>query len=263
MKKNSFIILSALWLTYSCADQVDKNVDWPEWPSRPVVSEASLLGSDGSSDVVAGDPVVFTANVHDDYNDLSSCTITIKYAGATAMEKTLELTGNTATLREEFDMPFSANLSSELVPDVSFEVVNTANGRVTRRLGAEQSVTVSRPVISDELFIVDNLGHTFKLEKNDSDYGYAPSASTDFTTLSGKFVIAEKLSGTSPDYSSFVWGFLDGKIGVIDSDGEWIETPDSGGYGFKRLGFDTYTFELDKLVNYSLTVRKDDMDSQE
>lgn len=263
MKKNSFIILSALWLTYSCAGQVDKNVDWPEWPSRPIVSEASLLGSDGSSDVVAGDPVVFTANVRDDYNDLSSCTITIKYAGATAMEKTLELNGNTATIREEFDMPFSANLSSELVPDVSFEVVNAANGRVTRRLGAEQSVTVSRPVISDELFIVDNLGHTFKLEKTDSDYGYAPSASTDFTTLSGKFVIAEKLSGTAPDYSSFVWGFSDGKIGVIDSDGEWIETPDSGGYGFKRLGFDTYTFELDKLVNYSLTVRKDDMDSQE
>ena len=56
MKKNCFIILSALWLTYSCAGQVDKNVDWPEWPSRPIVSEASLLGSDGSSNVVAGDP---------------------------------------------------------------------------------------------------------------------------------------------------------------------------------------------------------------
>ena len=263
MKKYIYILPAFLCLMISCAEKVDRQMDWPEWPSRPVIAEAGLKGSDGASDVVAGRSVIFTAEIKDEYNELRTCTVTIRYAGETVLEKTLELSGNSASVSAEFEMPFSANLSQTLVPEVSVQVLNAANGKATKRLDAEHNVSVSRPAVADELFIVDDKANVFRLSKGGAGYTYVPDESTSFSALGSRFVIAEKLNGTAPDYSALVWGQKEGKAGIIKSGGDWIQTPDSGGYGFKRLCFDSFTFELDVLVNYCLTIKKEDMDSQE
>lgn len=247
----------------SCGEKVDKNITWPEWASRPIVEDAALVGADGSRSVTAGDKVIYSAKVHDDYNDLVSYELRISYEGNTASVQKGEISGSSVDLDMEFVLPFAASLSDGLVPEVTLEVVNAANGKVTRRLDAGHNITVCRPEIPEELSIVDEKGGVYKLIRTGEGYAYALEDGADITGLGTQFVIASKVSSGKPDFSGLVWGQGDEGIVTIGSDGSWIKTPDSGGYGFKKLGFDTFSFNFDKLVNYKVVVDKSVMDAQE
>jgi hypothetical protein len=92
---------------------------------------------------------------------------------------------------------------------------------------------------------------------------YRTSEGHDLSSLGTSFHIAAKVNGTSPDYSDYVWGESDGNISVMSEAGNAIKTPDSSGKGFKYIGFDTYSFKIDKLVNHVVTFDKNNEASQD
>ncbi len=258
MKKILSYAFAALALL-SCAEEPDKNVTWPEWASRPIVENA-VLSSDEGRAIIAGAEVRYSASVHDQYNELKEYTLTVKYGSNTVISLTKALSGNEASIEEEFTMPFAAYLEAgEFYPEVSLAVSNIAGGSMSQRLANDKNLSISRPASPEKLYIVDNLGNTFALDKT-AGQAYSTAEGTDLSSLGTSFHVAASVTGGKPDWSSLVWGMKEGKI-VVGENLEPIRTPDSGGYGFKTLGFDLYTFEVDKLVKLTVTLNKDGLTS--
>ena len=264
MKKfiSNIMILVAL-TAVSCAEKIDKTVTWPEWASRPILTELKVVGEDGAKAIIAGEKVKFTATIADEYNELKSYTVDVKYAGNEVVSITKDLNGNQANVEIEFDMPFAAYLASgEFYPEVTLTAINVANGTSSMRVAYENNVAVSRPEAPSKLYIVDNAGKTVELVKGEG-YKYASVEGADLSGLGATFYIAEALNGTNPDYSKLVWGSEGGAIKVIASEGDPIKAPDSAGKGFRYLGFDLYTFKLDKLVDLTITLDRNTLVEQD
>lgn len=264
MKKfiSNIMILVAL-TAVSCAEKIDKTVTWPEWASRPILTELKVVGEDGAKAIIAGEKVKFTATITDEYNELKSYTVDVKYSGNEVVTITKDVSGNQANVDLEFDMPFAAYLASgEFYPEVTLTAINVANGASSMRVAYENNVAVSRPEAPSKLYIVDNAGKTVELVKGEG-YKYASVEGADLSGLGATFYIAEALNGTNPDYSKLVWGSEGGAIKVIASEGDPIKAPDSAGKGFRYLGFDLYTFKLDKLVDLTITLDRNTLVEQD
>lgn len=245
----------------SCGKEVNKNIEWPEWASRPIVEDVLLCSGNGDKEVVAGEMVVFSAKVHDDYNQLSNCSLTVSYGGAVVASLNKELGGSQTDVRFEFDMPFAANLPTEVTPEVTFSVGNVANGSTVRRLPNDVNVIVSRPELGSTLYLVDDNGNTYELNNGGSGYVYSLDDNVDFSKFGSSFYISTSKTLSS---DSIIWGISDGNIGVVVKEAHnAIPTSDTGGYGLKKLGFNAYSFEIDELVNYSVTIKKDEMEAVE
>ena len=244
-----------------CQEKVDKDVTWPEWASRPVISAPAVTA--GSASIVAGSNVEFSAEVSDDYNELSDYDLEVRYGDNVVYRHTESLTGNSATVELEFVMPFAAYLDAgDFYPEITLTVRNVENGSNSVRVAKENNVMVMRPESPEKLYIVDNSGNVLELEKGSGDYIYSTSSEA-LDGLGTEFWIAEKVTGTSPDFTGFVWGSENGVPAIVQEGGDAIKTPDSAGYGFKKMGFDIYSFELDKLVDYTVTVDRSAMASAE
>lgn len=252
------MLLPALCLM-SCEDKVDRDVTWPEWASRPIIGTAAVSAETGS--VVAGSAVNFHAEVSDEYNELSEYTLEVRYGENVVYRQNASIAGNNAVIDIDFVMPFAAYLDAgDFYPEVSLTVRNVGNGENTVRVAKENNVMVVRPETPDRLYIVDNDGTVLELSRTADEYGYSTS-SENLAELGESFWIAEKVKGAAPDFSGFVWGSENGVPVIVSGDGEPIRTPDSSGYGFKSLGFDIYSFELDRLVDYTVQVDKSQMSS--
>jgi len=264
MKTIKYILaLACVALFASCQEKVDKTIEWPQWASRPILENVKIAGVDGSNVVTAGDKVVFTADVHDDYNELKQYSLTISYNGDLAYEKVVELTGSKISINEEFVMPFSTNLTDNLIPEITFQAYNVENGYSVTRIANSANVTVKRPAIPDEMYVVDNAGNKFRIVKN-GEYAFSMPDDVDLSSLGTSFHIAAKVSGGKPDFSGVVWGMVDGKISAVTStSGTSIPTPDSNGYGFKKIGFNTFNFNLQKMLNYKVVVDINEMDKDD
>ena len=259
---SNIMILVALTVV-SCAEKVDKTVTWPEWASRPILTELKVVGEDGAKAIIAGEKVKFTATITDEYNELKSYTVDVKYSGNEVVTITKDVSGNQANVEIEFDMPFAAYLADgEFYPEVTLTAVNVANGTASTRVAYENNVAVSRPEAPSKLYIVDNAGKTVELVKGEG-YKYASVEGADLSGLGATFYIAEALNGTNPDYSKLVWGSEGGAIKVIASEGDPIKAPDSAGKGFRYLGFDLYSFKLDKLVDLTITLDRNTLVEQD
>lgn len=254
------LMLPFLLSSVSCEDKVDKDVTWPEWASRPIIEDMSVTAP--TSEILAGETVNFTARIHDEFNDLKSYSLQVKYGNNIVFTKEEALEGNTAVIDMDIVMPFAANIDAGgFYPEISLTVVNVENGTATKRVSNDSNVSVLRPASPAKLYLVDNTGKTFELSKGEG-YVYSTS-SQDLAGIGESFYIAVKLDGTSPDFSDYVWGSVDGNTAIVSAGGESIRTPDSAGKGFKSFGFDTYSFEIEKLVNYSVTLDKNEMPTQE
>ena len=260
MKRIYIIIAMLLGLLTACEQKIDKNVTWPEWASRPMLNDLKVKGS--SSVITAGETVTFDAKIEDQFNDLASYMLEVKYSDNVVFEKSGTLSGSSADLSIVFEMPFAAQLDDESYPEVSLTVTNVVNGLSTKRVANENNVKVLRPSLPDALWLVDDSGHSFTMKKDGQFYGIDPAA--DLSVLGSRFRIAEKLIGSEPDYSGLVWGAEEGRIIIVHQAGDnAIPTPDSAGYGFKVLALDTYNFILSKLLNYKYVVDIAALDSDE
>ena len=255
------MVLPALCLA-SCEEKVDKDVTWPEWASRPIIGTPVVSAGTGS--IVAGSTVNFHAEVSDEYNELSDYTLQVSYGENVVYSHKTAIEGNSAVIDLDFVMPFAAYLDAgDFYPEVSLTVRNVENGESTVRVARENNVMVVRPEAPPCLYIVDNDGTVLELSKGTDEYVYSTS-SEELAGLGESFWIAEKTAGSSPDFSGFVWGSgEDGALVIVQEGGDPVRTPDSSGYGFKSMGFDIWSFELDRLVDYTVTVDRSSMASVE
>ena len=265
MKKTTLFlaIVAGLLLSVSCEKKVDKNVSWPEWASRPIIENLVLAGSDGKTSITAGDQVVLKADLSDNYNDLKKWIVSVNYGTTTVFSKEGTLSGATGSIEESFTLPFAANVpDGGFYPEVTLEVYNVANGVSSKRVENSRNVMLNRPKTPEKLYIVDNAGTVYELEKDTAPWGFRTADGTDLTGLGTSFHIAEKLAGSAPDFSGLVWGMKDGVLSTVTSAAP-ITTPDSAGYGFKQLGFNVFSFKFNNIVNFSFTVRREDMEEEE
>jgi len=226
------------------------------------VIEDAEISAGGRKSIIAGETVKFHARIHDDFNELKEYSLTIKYGENTVFEKTVPVSGNEVTVDMDFVMPFAARLDSGY-PEVSVSAVNSENGSSLQRLPNDRNVSVLRPDSPDVLYLVGTNGKYAVLEKAADDYSYVTADSDKIASVGDSFYIAEKLNGNSPDFSAPVWGGSDGKLIVMESEGKPVRMPDSSGKGFKRFGFNIYSFKLDKMVDYTVVIERSRMEEME
>lgn len=262
MKKinNNLLIPVVALMVCSCAEKVNKDVTWPEWASRPVISDVEISAG-GRTSVAAGESVVFKANVRDDYNDLASYSLTVEYGDYPVLSKTASLSGSSAELNIDLDFSFAAGIGEDgIYPEITLSVRNVAGGEYSTKVAKNKNVLVVRPELPSQLNVVDESGNTFILNRLGLDYN--SEAGADFSKIGTKIYIAEKVSGGKPDFSGLVWGTTGGgDIAVVTQGGSPISVPDTEGYGFSQFGFDTYSFEITKTVNLCIDVIRDGMSS--
>ena len=262
LQYRGILLAAAAMVLCGCAEKVDKNVTWPEWASRPIIENPIISTSDGKTEITAGEIVNFKAAIHDDYNELRSYGVVVKYGDNVVFSRTGEISGNKAAVEFDFIMPFAANLDNGgFYPEVTVSSKNVAGGEYSTRIPRDRNISVNRPASPSKLFVVDENGAMFPLEKAEGSLVYNTTEGTDLTSLGKKIFIAEKVSGGRPDFSGVVWGMENGKIAVVGDGGSGIDVPDTEGFGFKKFGFDTYSFSLNKLVNLTVVVDKAAMES--
>lgn len=261
MKKYHFILILTVLsvIFFSCEDKVSKVDEWPEWPSYPIIESAQLRGLNGEETVAAGDKVKFTAHVSDAYNDLASYQLEFKSGGITIASETGTLSGSGTDIEFETILPFGAYYEDTGYPEVSLKVVNALNVQAELMLSNENNVKVIRPETPTQLYIVDNNGRVYNLDRVDGTYEFLTSHS--LAEIGTSFKIASKLTGDNQiDYSELVWGVVDRNIVVVhDVSDASISTPETGSYNLKNFSFDMYSFHLSKTVDFLVEINKSDM----
>lgn len=150
-------------------------------------------------------------------------------------------------------MPFGAYFSEGGYPEVILSVVNVVNVKSTSILTDKDNVNIVRPETPAHLYIVDNNGAVFTLDRMGESYFFKTTAP--LSALGSSFKITTKLTSTNEiDYSGIVWGSSGNNLVVVNEDWEpSIDTPNSEGHGIKSITFDMYSFKLKKLVDYAVT----------
>lgn len=260
MKKIFITFISSL-LLFSCAEDDIKKPEWPEWPtpSKPKIENAMLRGINGETIVAAGDVVKFSAQISDEYNDLVSFQLLVTMDGAEILNLSKELSGRSIIVEEEATLPFVAGFQNGR-PEVTIKVANSLAGNVAElKLAQSESVEVTRPQTPLKLYLVDDSGRVFEMDKtseNESEYTFRTSA-IDLAGIGTHFKIAEKLADNQPDYSGLVWGYADNKIGIVtDHTASSIPTPKVGDYTLENISFDMLSFSTDKTLAYSIDIDK-------
>ena len=261
MKKIYVLFMSSLLLLSCAKDDVSKPSEWPEWPtpSKPKIENAVLRGVNGETVVAAGDKVKFTAQVSDEYNDLVSFQLLVTMDGAEILNLSKGLSGRSAVIEEEATLPFVAGFQNGR-PVVTIKAVNDLGGNEsTLTLDEAASVAVTRPETPSQLYLVDDLGNVYEMDKesqNETDYSFRTSAA-DLAGIGDHFKVAEKIINNKPDYSGLVWGYSDNKIAIVTDDAATsIPTPKVGSYTLENITFDMLSFLADKTLTYSIDIDK-------
>ena len=197
MKKIYVLFMSSLLLLSCAKDDVSKPSEWPEWPtpSKPKIENAVLRGVNGETVVAAGDKVKFTAQISDEYNDLVSFQLLVTMDGAEILNLSKGLSGRSAVIEEEATLPFVAGFQNGR-PVVTIKAVNDLGGNEsTLTLDEAASVAVTRPETPSQLYLVDDLGNVYEMDKesqNETDYSFRTSAA-DLAGIGDHFKVAEKV----------------------------------------------------------------------
>ncbi len=249
-------------LLFSCAnDDVSKPSEWPEWPtpSKPKIENAVLRGVNGEKVVAAGNKVKFTAQISDEYNDLVSFQLLVTMDGSEILNLSKKLSGRSAVIEEEVTLPFVAGFQNGR-PMVTIKAVNNLGGNESElTLNEDASVEVTRPKTPSKLYLVDELGNVYEMDRTSQDkseYSFKTNAA-DLAGIGSHFKIAEKLVNNQPDYSALVWGYADNKIAIVTNNASSsIPTPKVGNYTLENISFDMLDFSVDKMLTYSIDIDK-------
>ena len=263
MKRIKYILAVSVLCLAACQEKVDKNVEWPEWASRPLIQDAQV-SAEGKTEITAGETVRLQAKISDNFNELKSCSVEIKYGNNSIMTKDFNLSGNEDSIDWSFEMPFAANLEDGgIYPEISLTASNVAGGFYTTRISRDKNVSVLRPADPAKLYAIDSQDHSVELLREAADSrNYTSVPGGNLSELGSSFWIAEKITGSGPDYNGNVWGLKNGKIQIVENGDAAINIGDTGGYGISKLSFDIYAFTLGKLLDLCIEVNKADMDTQ-
>lgn len=223
---------------------------WPEWPalSVPTIENAVLTGLTGQTEITAGDLVKFTAHISDEANDLVSYELKILFGDKVLVQKEEQISGRSFDIDIQTKIPLSPGLQNGERPVITIKVVNALASSFTEiTLDDEHNVIVNRPVI-DKLYIVDDLGNVFELNKVGTSELF--QTSDDLTGLGNSFKIAEKIKNENQiDYAGLVWGVKDNQVLVIESDSDpSITVGVPANNSVQSISFNISTFVVGKTL---------------
>ena len=236
----SFFVASAVLLSAACTPE-EAPVETPKEPAAPVIVSAQLKGVNGEAEIVAGNPVKFTANVTVENSELLDYTLEIKKDGTVIGSATGELTGTSATIEKELTLDVSpATLDAPFFPSVTLKVTNKDEMYAEKTLTEAENVKITTIELLDALWLVDDLGAVYQMSAVAEQKGkYRTTASLE--VLGTSFQIVSKV--TAED--------------AIDPSGEnygTFDTPEAGEEGLYWIGYNIFTEELSKCLNLTHTL---------
>lgn len=228
----SLILMATVLFAASCNEK--EPVEVPKEPEAPVIVSASLRGTDGETEILAGNPVKFRAEVSVKNSELSTFALEIKKDGAVIGSASGELSGAESIIETELDLTVSlATLEAPFYPSVTLKVTNTDEMFVEKTLTEEENVKITTMELMDALWLVDNLGFAYQMSPTAQKGKYRTTA--DLEVLGTSFQIVSKVT----------------EDGAVDPTGEnygTFDTPESGEHGLYWVGYDVFSGELSKCL---------------
>ena len=234
--KSLLIMAATSILALSCNKENGSQATKPE---APVIENASLKGLNGESIVIVGSKVNFSADITVEGSKLSALSLEISKGAEILASSEFTLEGTAAHVEKEFDLPISATqLDAPFFPEVKIKAVNTDDMFTEKTLTEEENVKITTPELFDVLYLVDNNGKCWQMSPTSIKGSYRTDG--DLSEIGTSFTIASKIT----------------EDGKVDASGEtWtFDTPDSGEYGLRWIGFDQFTEELSKMIDNTITV---------
>lgn len=237
------VVLVAFCTMTSCKDDDVPDVAWPEWPvvSAPEVVTATLKPAAGSgAEIVAGSSVRFRAHITDSDNEVRRATLTVTVGGNEIVSEQFRLTGGDADVEHTFTVPFVSGMDGDVYPAVTLDVVNSLHKTASVTLSEAQNVLVKRPVLGDEVYLVTSGGDVYELPRS-VDNRYSAEVKAPYFE---SYKIAAKLTADRKiDYSSIVWGLVDGQVAVVtDASAAGIPSDVNPAAIIKKMNFDAVSF---------------------
>lgn len=241
----SLILMATVLFAASCNEK--EPVEVPKEPEAPVIVSASLRGTDGETEILAGNPVKFRAEVSVKNSELSTFALEIKKDGAVIGSASGELSGAESIIETELDLTVSlATLEAPFYPSVTLKVTNTDEMFVEKTLTEEENVKITTMELMDALWLVDNLGFAYQMSPTAQKGKYRTTA--DLEVLGTSFQIVSKVT----------------EDGAVDPTGEnygTFDTPESGEHGLYWVGYDVFSGELSKCLDYTCVLDYTKMDT--
>ncbi len=234
--KSLLIMAAASVLAISCNKEKDPEVVKPE---APVIENASLKGLNGESVVIVGSKVRFSADITVEGSKLSVLSLEIGKGTEILASSDFTLEGTASHVEKEFDLPISAiQLDAPFYPEVKMKAVNTDEMFTEKKLTKEENVQISTPELFDALYLIDNNGKCWQMSPTSVKGNYRTDG--DISEIGTSFTVASKITE-------------DGKVDI--SGKTWtFDTPDSGEYGLRWIGFDQFSEEISKMIDNTIIV---------
>ena len=203
-KNAVFAIVFVLFLI-SCDDEFG-----PKKESIPVIESASITET-----FTFGGSVTLTAKLTDPATTLSTLSYDIQQNGKTIVSGDIPVTGSSADVVQEIFIPLTSNQADNAQLTVLLTAKNVLKGTSAKEL----TCVGKRPVFS-RLYLVTDNNEVITLNHKSSDNNVFEA--TDLMLESTfRFRIAEKITEDRQiDYSGAVFGNVNGKIAMIDDNGE-------------------------------------------
>jgi len=187
--------------------------------------------------ITFGDSVTLTASIIDPATNLSELLYEIVDGGRVITSGSIPLDGDTALVTSSIYIPLLKDQANNVQLKINLIARNVLKGMAAHTI---EGVTGNRPVY-EQLYLVTDNGSVATLYANLADNSFSNEALT--LDPSFNFKIAEKLNDdNSIDFSSDVYGNVNGKLGLITENGQsaFVFTPNADytkGFVFNNLSF--------------------------
>ena len=228
-----FFILSGViaLLFASCEDEYG-----PRKESTPVIESAAV----SPSNFTFGDSITLSARVTDPATMLTSLVYHVVSEGRVIAEGEIPLIGDDYEVQQAIFVPLLVNQEDNSSVQVNLEARNVLKGSAFSEV---TNLTGNRPAYN-QLYLVSDDGTVVTLTPSGNSNKFEGNNLTLGTSF--RFKIAEKLNADkSIDYTGAVYGNVDGKMAMINENGEsaFAYTPEAD--YTKDFVYDLYAFSFE------------------
>lgn len=213
----------------------------PRKESTPVIESATV----SPTSFTFGDSITLTAKITDPATTLTILAYEVVSGNKVFTQGEIPIGGDSHEVSHAIFVPLLNNLVDNSEVQVNLIARNVLKGLATTQV---TGLTGKRPLYQ-QLYLVTDIGEIAVLEPLANDKNQYYIGELPFDTSFG-FKIAEKIKGdNSIDYTGDVYGNVNGRIGMINQNGEsaFVHTP-SADYT-KELTFDSYSLSVTTIGN--------------
>jgi hypothetical protein len=230
---NKIIILTAVCALFfiSCEEDYGSRKK-----STPVIEAASI----SPTAFTFGDSVTLTASITDPATLLYALDYTLATAGKTIASGSIPLGDTRVDVSQRIFVPLISDLPDNTPVTVTLTARNVLKGAADKDF---TGFTGKRPVYS-QLYLVTTDGQVAELKPQAANKDKYEATGLTFDATFDYKIAGKITAGKEIDYSSAVWGNLNGRIAIIDNKGEpAFATAPNSGY-MNSFVFDSYAFTV-------------------